>query len=121
MRRHSLRWFPAAIVLAVTVVAATAWARIGHQAIPVQCPDVDAQGSLSNVNATPLIFMTLNDKTFAYHGTTHTKVTNLSGRSVTFIDSGFAFGVPGITKSKYTVKANGDATLTLHGVVPAAL
>jgi hypothetical protein len=118
MRRHSFRWFPAAIVLAVTVMAATVWAKTGHLGVPVQCPDVDARGSLSSINATPIIFLTINEKTSAYHGKAHTKVTNLSGHSVTFIDSGFAFGLPGITKSKYTVKANGDATLTLNGVVP---
>jgi hypothetical protein len=99
-------------------MAATAWAKIGHVPAPVQCPDVDARGALVSNNTTAIMIATLNDKTGAYHGTVHTTVTNQSGQSVTLIDSFFPFGLPGITKSKYTVKANGHATLTLQGVVP---
>jgi hypothetical protein len=119
MSPHRVRWLPVAIFLAVTAISSAAGANIIHEMGMITCPGVDGTGMLVlGGSSRPFLTISLNEKTRAYHGTVKTTVTNLLGRNVTVFNSGFGFGIPGITKSKYTVKANGDATFTVHGVLP---
>jgi len=118
MCRHYLRWLPAVILLAVTAIATTAWAKTGHVTIDVVCPGVDSGGNLTIGGGVRVpMTVTVNETTRAYHGTVHTTVENHFGHNVTFSNSSFDFEAPGLTKSKCTVKANGSATLTISGVL----
>jgi len=81
----------------------------------IECPAVLANGQLDNGNTTSATFIFVIDPSNGkFHGTANVTVPNASGKTLKFHD--LTFGFTGVTRSTYTVHANGNAKVTMSGV-----